>query len=140
MSEPLNKITVLADGEQWEGSHDADQYLVSDKVLEDLQDGVKPFRIESSYQEGKDWINLTALRALFKEDAKHISDLENTFTSITDLMNIQAACNPSEKERGKLLNMIDALTIADLEDQLELFEEDIAGVMLDKMYQTISGE
>jgi|15BtaG_2_1085339.scaffolds.fasta_scaffold16715_2 hypothetical protein len=53
---PTNKISVLADGEQWGGSHDADLYLVSDKVLEDLQGGLKPYKIESDYKEGIDWI------------------------------------------------------------------------------------
>ena len=105
--------------------------LMSDKGRQSYIDGAEVKHLI----EGEDYIFVDV-----KPQKKVPSDLEETFESVTDLMNIQAACNPSEKERGKLLSMIDALAIADLEDQLELFEEDIAGVMLDKMYQTISGE
>jgi len=129
MSKPTNKISVLCDGEIWSGSHKSSntpEYLVSDKVLEDLQNGAKPANIEQDYKEGVDYIKVYA------------GDLEETFDSVIDLMSIMANSNRNEKERGKLLEMIEELTTMDLEEQLELFEEDIAGVMMEKLYSKLT--
>tara|TARA_R100001082_G_C4338400_1_gene148913 strand:+ start:46 stop:453 length:408 start_codon:yes stop_codon:yes gene_type:complete len=126
-TKPTNKISVLCDGEQWSGSHKASQYLVSNELQEDLQNGVKPYNIEKDYKEGVDYIKVYA------------GDLEETLDSVTDLMGIMAASNPSEKERGRLLDMIDNINTMDLQEQLELFEEDIANVMMEKLYRKLSG-
>ena len=126
MLEPRLPVTVDANGD-WCGSHHVERYLVNSKVHDALNEGLKTWHIEGTFLEGEDWVRV------FDGD-----DLSDTLDSVTDLMNIQAACNPSEKERGKLLGMIDTLTVADLVEQLELFEEDIAGVMLEALYKRIA--
>jgi hypothetical protein len=58
MDNPEIEIAVLADGEQWSGSHDSEKYLVSERVLEELQNGLKPYNIERDFIQGIDWIKV----------------------------------------------------------------------------------
>jgi len=114
---PTNKISVLADGEQWSGSHEADLYLVSDKVLEDLQDGLKPYKIESDYKEGIDWI----------KKAPSILDAGNVCEDVVEIMLEQVAHYPSDKECAKYLAAVEARRVEikqDVAERLGLYMQD----------------
>ena len=56
---PANRIAVDVNGD-WCASHNVTKYLVSDKVLEALNEGLKTWRIEDTFLEGEDWVNLDA--------------------------------------------------------------------------------
>ena len=58
MHNPEIEISVLSDSEQWASGHNTDKYLISEKVLEELNNGAQPYNIERDFIQGIDWIKL----------------------------------------------------------------------------------
>jgi len=134
MSKPSQAVAVLADGEQWSGSHDAELYLVSDRVIEDLQDGLKPYKIESDYEEGIDWI----------KKVPSVLVAGNVCEDVIEIMLEQVAHYPSDKECAKYLAAVEVRReeikqdVAErlggyIQDAIEDIKNDLATALLNKI-------
>ena len=120
-----NEITVLNDGEQWCSSFNNEYYLVSDKVLEELDDHSKPKLLES----GEGCVKLVSIKPInpiaFAEDV------------IEDML-FQATAFPSDKEFEKYKEAIESRKDAIVERVRELLPEYLSDCIAEMRQQMAS--
>ena len=75
MKIPEIEISVLSDSEQWASGHNTDKYLITEKVLEELDNGVQPYNIERDFTQGKDWVKLEDNQIQITMDREYIREV-----------------------------------------------------------------
>jgi hypothetical protein len=105
MDTPEIEISVLSDSEQWASGHNTDKYLISEKVLEELNNGAQPYNIERDFVQGIDWIKLEDTELSIKYDRESIEDIIGTSLTLEEFNAIKTGIEYSE-HLGRIINQL----------------------------------
>ena len=130
-----NEITVLNDGEQWCSSFDNEHYLVSDKVLEDL-DCMTRIEIQS----GEGCVKLVSIKPInplaFAEDV--IEDMLLQITEFPSDKEFEKYKEAIESRKGEIVERVRELLPDYLSDCIAEMQQQVASDLLNKITEIVS--